>query len=109
KIKKKIRSFSDKILLREYFAANKGVKGIAYKEGSHFLRNIGVKGYAILDKHVVNSLFELGAIDSNKRPTNKRSYLELEQAMKRFAKKVKIDFDELDLLLWYGKTGEIIK
>ena len=108
-IKKKIKSFDNKLILREYFAENKGVKGIAYKEGSHFLRNIGFKGYAILDKHVVNSLFELGAIESNSKPVGKKSYLELEQKLKEFSNKIGIDFDELDLLLWYSKTGTIIK
>jgi N-glycosylase/DNA lyase len=108
-IKRKIRSFTDKKLLREYFAENKGIKGIAYKEGSHFLRNIGMKGYAILDKHVVNRLFQLGTIDSDKKPANKKSYLMLEEKMKSFSEKIGIDFDELDLLLWYSKTGEIIK
>jgi N-glycosylase/DNA lyase len=108
-IKKKIGSFSDKTLLREYFAGNKGIKGLAYKSASHFLRNIGIKGYAILDKHVINSLFELGAVKSGKMPANKKSYLEIERKMKSFANKIGVDFDELDLLLWYSKTGKIIK
>ena len=108
-IKKKIRSFSDKTSLREYFAGNKGIRGIGYKEGSHFLRNIGIKGYAILDKHVVNSLNELGVIKKNKSPTGKKRYLQIEDSMKRFADRIGIDFDELDLLLWYSKTGKIIK
>jgi len=29
--------------------------------------------------------------------------------MKDFARRIRIDFDELDLLLWYTKTGEILK
>jgi N-glycosylase/DNA lyase len=109
RIKAKIRSFSDNTLLREYFAENKGIKGIGYKEGSHFLRNIGFRGYAILDKHVVSSLNELGAIKTGKRPAGRKAYLEIESSMKKFADKIGIDFDELDLLLWYSKTGRIIK
>ncbi|HKY05577.1 MAG TPA: DNA lyase, partial [Blastocatellia bacterium] len=48
---------------RDFFAANKGVRGLGYKEGSHFLRNIGYRGYAILDKHVLARLSELGVLD----------------------------------------------
>ena len=33
----------------------------------------------------------------------------IEEKVKRFARSVGIDFDELDLLLWYTKTGEILK
>ncbi len=109
RIKEKIMSFPDDISRREYFAGNKGIKGIAYKEGSHFLRNIGMKGYAILDKHVISLLYQLGVIKEDKRPANRKSYLMIEERMKRFAKKIDIDFDELDLLLWYIKTGTIIK
>jgi len=109
RIKDRIRSFDDRILLREYFAENRGVKGIAYKEGSHFLRNLGFKGYAILDKHIINSLYELGVIDSDKRPSTKKRYIELEEKMAEFSNEIGIDFDELDLLLWYSKTGDIIK
>jgi thermostable 8-oxoguanine DNA glycosylase len=29
--------------------------------------------------------------------------------MKLFAESIGLDFDELDLLLWYTKTGEILK
>lgn len=108
-IKEKINSFPDRLSRREYFAENKGIKGIAYKEGSHFLRNIGFKGYAILDKHIVNSLYELGVIESDKRPSTKRRYIELEERLTQFAKEIGIDFDELDLLLWYSKTGDMIK
>ncbi len=109
RIKEKLLSFTDIFKRREYFADNKSVRGIGYKEGSHFLRNLGFKGYAILDKHVINSLYEVGAVESDKRPSTKKRYLALEAEMKTFSDKLGIDFDELDLLLWYSKTGEIIK
>ena len=44
--------------------SGKAVKGLGYKEASHFLRNIGVKGHAILDKHVMRCLAEIGVIDT---------------------------------------------
>jgi N-glycosylase/DNA lyase len=109
KIKDLIESFDDGLLLRDFFAANKGIKGIGYKEASHFLRNIGLKGYAILDIHILRSLHEFGLIDSSKPPTNRKKYLEVEQKLKEFAKMIDIDFDELDLLLWSDRTGEVLK
>jgi N-glycosylase/DNA lyase len=94
---------------RDFFAANKGVRGLGYKEGSHFLRNIGYRGYAILDKHVLARLAELGVLDNPRPPSSKKRYVETEEKMKLFAQTIEIDFDELDLLLWYTKTGEILK
>ncbi|MFC1716158.1 N-glycosylase/DNA lyase [Candidatus Poribacteria bacterium] len=108
-MKELIESFQDRIELRDFFAANKGIKGIGYKEGSHFLRNIGFKGYAILDKHILRSLHEFGVIHSPKPPTSRKKYLEIEVEMEKFAREAGIDFDDLDLLLWSNKTGEILK
>lgn len=104
-----IESFDDKIKLRDFFAANKGIKGIGYKEASHFLRNIGFKGYAILDKHILRSLHEFGVISSPDPPKSRSMYLAIEAGMKQFAKEIEIDFDDLDLLLWSNRTGEILK
>ncbi|MEK6962919.1 MAG: DNA lyase [Nanoarchaeota archaeon] len=104
-----LQSFQNPDELRDFFAANPGIKGIGYKEASHFLRNIGYKGYCILDKHILNSLFELEVIPKVERPANKKKYLDIEDKMKKFCKKVKIDVDEMDLLLWSLKTGEILK
>ena len=46
---------------------------------------------------------------NNNRPSSKEEYLRMEQEMKRFAKQIRIGLDELDLLLWSNKTGEILK
>jgi N-glycosylase/DNA lyase len=94
---------------RDFLAANRNVRGIGYKEASHFLRNIGYRGYAILDKHVLTRLAELEVIESPKPPSTKNGYLATEERLKSFADSIGIDFDELDLLLWYTKTGEILK
>ncbi len=105
----KIASFDDKNELREYFVKN--VKGFCFKEASHFLRNIGLRGYAILDKHILACLFEYGVVErlDQKSPKNRNEYLEIEEKMKRFSRKAGIDFDELDLLFWSSKTGKILK
>ena len=94
---------------RDFFARNPGVKGIGYKEASHYLRNIGYCGYAILDKHILRTLHECGVIDSPHPPATKKKYLAVEDGMRKFAADIRINFDELDLLLWSNKTGEILK
>jgi len=109
KIKELIESFNDKLKLRDFFATSKGIKGLGYKESSHFLRNIGFKGYAILDIHILRSLHEFGVIDNPKPPSTRNKYLEIEAKLKEFAKEIGIDFDELDLLLWSNRTGEVLK
>jgi N-glycosylase/DNA lyase len=109
-LRKRLRSFKDPIERRDWLAQEKQVKGLGYKEASHFLRNVGVKGHAILDKHVLRCLAEIGVIDSAKSPpSTRRKYLEVEQQLIRFARDIKVDFDELDLVLWSMKTGEVLK
>jgi N-glycosylase/DNA lyase len=109
-LREKLASFGDDMdARRDFFARNPGVKGIGYKEASHYLRNIGYRGYAILDKHILRALCECGVIDSPAPPATKKKYLAVEESMRKFASDIKIDFDELDLLLWSNKTGEILK
>lgn len=108
-LRKKLESFSDAQTCRDFFAANPAIVGIGYKEASHFLRNIGKRGYAILDRHILGCLCDLGVIDDPEPPHTKRKYLEIEARMKGFAEQAGFDFDELDLLLWSAKTGEILK
>jgi N-glycosylase/DNA lyase len=109
KLRRLIGSFDSRDSRRDFFAKNKGVKGIGYKEASHFLRNIGFSGYAILDKHILNSLREMGVISTRMRPTTRAGYLAIEKKLEHFAKEIGIDMDHLDLLLWSRKTGEILK
>ncbi|MBI5696705.1 MAG: N-glycosylase/DNA lyase [Nitrospirae bacterium] len=109
KLKDKLDSLTDFQERRDFFAANPGIKGIGYKEASHFLRNIGYKGYAILDKHIVNMLFELGVLPDNQRPNNRKKYLAIEERLREFCAETGIDMDEMDLALWSYKTGVILK
>lgn len=104
-IRKILNEFTDKFLLREFLVKN--IVGIGFKECSHFLRNIGYSGYAILDKHVISMLNLLDC--SVRKPKSKHEYCEIEKIMIDFAKRINIDIDELDLLFWSYKTGEIIK
>ncbi len=109
KLRRRLRGFSDPLERRDWLAQEKQVKGLGYKEASHFLRNIGVKGHAILDKHVMRCLCEVGVVDAPKPPSTRARYLAVEQELVRFAREIKVDFDELDLVLWSMKTGEILK
>jgi N-glycosylase/DNA lyase len=108
-LRKRLRSFRDPFERRDWLAQEKQVKGLGYKESSHFLRNIGVKGHAILDKHVMRCLAEVGVVDSAKPPQTRKKYLDVERELIHFAKDIRVDFDELDLVLWSMKTGEILK
>lgn len=84
----------DPLEAREFLVHN--FKGLGYKEASHFLRNIGYRGLAILDIHILSMLHRFGAIKTSERPKSRKEYFEIEEKMKRFAKRVGIDMDELD-------------
>lgn len=109
RLREKLESFENALERRDWLAGEKGIKGLGYKEASHFLRNIGLKGYAILDKHILRSLAELKIIDEPKPPYSRPKYLFIEQKLKDLSLHLEIDFDELDLVLWSMKTGEILK
>jgi N-glycosylase/DNA lyase len=92
--------------MREWLVRN--VKGLGYKEASHFLRNIGYTDVAILDFHVIDILERCGAIKRPKTLTKNR-YLEIERVLDGFAKKNGMNLAELDLYLWYVETGKVLK
>ncbi len=109
KLRKKLQSFNCGLERRDWLVREKGIKGLGYKEASHYLRNIGYTGYAILDKHVLNCMAELKLIDDPKPPNTRLRYLTVEETLRRLTKLTGIDFDELDLVLWSMKTGVILK
>ncbi len=109
KLREKLESFTDDMERRDWLVKEKGLKGLGYKEASHYLRNIGYKGYAILDKHILRSLAELKYIEEPTPPSTRTKYLATENKLKNLANDLKIDFDEMDLVLWSLKTGEILK
>ncbi|HLA95535.1 MAG TPA: hypothetical protein VK612_07430 [Pyrinomonadaceae bacterium] len=109
KLRAKLDSFDCSHARRDWLVREKGIKGLGYKEASHYLRNIGFKGYAILDKHVLRCLAELKIIDDPKPPNTRSRYLTVEEKLKNLTDATGIDFDEMDLVLWSMKTGEILK
>lgn len=106
-IKNIIKKFSDTQSAREWLVKN--VKGIGYKEASHFLRNVGFDGVAILDRHVLSVMHEHGMIDRAPITLTRKKYLEIEGTLKKLARRLGISLAELDLYLWYLKTGEVLK
>lgn len=109
RLRERLEGFTDPAERRDWLAREKGIKGLGYKESSHYLRNVGLRGYAILDKHILRCLFEVGVLDSPQPPATRARYLATESRLRDFAREVRIDFDELDLVLWSLKTGEILK
>lgn len=86
------------------------IKGLGYKEASHFLRNIGLcEDLAILDRHILKNLALLGVIKDVPTSPTKRMYLEIERKMTAFSQEAKIPMSHLDLLLWYKEAGEVFK
>ncbi len=105
-LKETIKNFKCSNKLREWLVKN--VKGLGYKEASHFLRNIGCFNFAIIDFHIINVLTEYKLIKKPKSLT-KRKYLEIEKVLSKIAKELNLKLGELDLYLWYLETGKILK
>ena len=107
--KKLFNSFDNKISLRNYIATNKSFKGLGMKASSHFLRNIGYNSLAILDFHILDIMREHKLISFSLKSLNMKRYLSIEKILKDFSQEIKIDLARLDLILWYIKTGTVIK
>ncbi len=108
RLKSHLNSFSNPFELREWMAEN--VKGLGYKEASHFLRNIGLgEEFAILDRHILRNLKDLGVLLEVPVSLTKKRYLEIEEKVRRFSRETGIPMGDLDLLLWSKETGWIFK
>lgn len=79
------------------------VKGFGMKESSHFLRNVGRKDIAILDRHVLRWLEHKGY---NFKP---RDYLKAEEVLRRIARDNGLSLAELDLIIWFEINGKVLK
>lgn len=107
-LREALAGFSGAAAAREWLVQN--VKGLGYKEASHFLRNIGLGGdLAILDRHILKNLALLGVIEEVPSSPTKKMYLEIERKMTAFSAEAKIPMGHLDLLLWYKEAGEVFK
>lgn len=108
KIKDIIQSFSDPEKIRDWLVKN--IKGMGYKEASHFLRNIGFgENLAILDRHILKNLNLIGIIDNIPKTLTRKRYMDIEKKMRLFSKSIGIPISHLDLLFWSKETGEVFK
>jgi N-glycosylase/DNA lyase len=107
-IKSRIRTFDSTSACRDWFVEN--IRGLGYKEASHFLRNIGLgENIAILDRHILRNLAMIGTIEDIPNSMSRKKYLDIERKMSEFSKQIHIPLSHLDLLFWYKETGEIFK
>ena len=85
------------------------IKGLGWKESSHFLRNVGYIDYAIIDRHVLNILIENSIIGKKPASLNRKNYESIEKLIKDISEVLDMSQAELDLYMWYMKTGEVLK
>jgi N-glycosylase/DNA lyase len=85
------------------------IPGLGLKESSHFLRNIGIRGLVILDRHILKHLKALKIIGRIPASLTPKRYYAIEKKWLKYSKEVGIPMDELDLLFWSMETGEIRK
>ncbi len=102
-----LHAAKDSYHLREWLVNH--VDGYGYKEASHFLRNIGHRNLAILDRHILKNLVCRGVIPELPVTLTKKRYLDIEQRFQAFAQQTGVSMDALDLLFWSTETGEIFK
>ncbi len=105
-LKSNIKTYKDLHKLREWIVKN--IKGLGYKEASHFLRNIGFTDYAIIDFHILDLLIKFNLIEKPKTLT-KTKYLEIEELLEKIAEGLNLNLAELDFYMWYMETGKILK
>ncbi len=107
-IKQKLIDAGDPKHMREWLVNN--IKGIGYKEASHFLRNIGFgDSVAILDRHILKNMKLLSIISEIPKTLSPKVYYELETKLIAFSKTICIPPDHLDFVLWYKEAGEVYK
>jgi len=99
------------ISARDWLVEN--IKGIGYKEASHFLRNVGYFDFAILDRHILRALKKEKIIPEVSKTLTRKRYLEYESQMRKLAQILKMSLAELDMYIFYiysgSKTNEILK
>lgn len=105
----KINELKDRPLeLREWIVEN--VKGIGWKESSHFLRNIGLgENLAIFDIHILRTMQTMQLIKSKDgepitSATGKR-YLEYEKIFQNLSKQHNLSPAHMDIAIWLMCSG----
>lgn len=106
-LRKKILGCRGSRKAREWLVEN--IRGLGWKEASHFLRNVGYENIAIIDRHVLNVLKEHKVINRIPKNLNEGKYLEMEKTLERVAEKLGMPLGELDLYLWFKETESVLK
>lgn len=101
-------TFNSAFEMREWIVKN--IRGMSYKEASHFLRNIGFgQELAILDRHILKNLVALDVIKEIPKTVTPKLYKEIEEKLKEYCKEIDIPMENIDLLLWYLEAKDIFK
>jgi len=106
-LKENVLRMGNAMAAREWLV--KEFKGIGWKEGSHFLRNVGFLDVAILDRHVLRVMSEHGLIEEEAKSLSKKKYLKHENILRKVSSELRMPLGELDLYLWYMKTKCVFK
>jgi N-glycosylase/DNA lyase len=107
KLRRTIYSFKDGRTARVWLVEN--VKGLGWKEASHFLRNTGFFDVAIIDRHVLRLMRSARLISKTPSTLAKKNYLTLEAILEKQARRLGMTLAELDLFLWSHETGVVLK
>jgi N-glycosylase/DNA lyase len=106
---RKFANIKDIIQKLPIFEARKfivdNIKGLGYKEASHFLRNVGYNDVAIIDRHILRFLYQEKLIKQIPKTISPKNYLEFEKILSKF----KIPQGKLDLMIWAKMTGKVLK
>jgi len=102
-IKTILTQFKNSQEARDFLVKN--IKGLGYKEASHFMRNVGYHDLAIIDRHILRFLLQQNLINQIPKTITKKKYLEFENILKSF----NIPQDKLDLMIWFKMTGSVLK
>lgn len=100
---------SEKDVFEKRLLLTEAINGFGMKESSHYLRNIGYRNIAILDRHILKHLVQCAVYKEAPKVSSVKSYIETETKFRRFAKSTGIDMDVLDILFWSYESGIILK
>lgn len=96
----------DQFEAREFLVNN--VKGLGYKEASHFLRNLGYFELAIIDRHILRYV-NTNLYVSVKKVDNKHRYLLVEGLLRAIASALNMQVGLLDLFIFFKQTQTLVK
>lgn len=106
-LKRTILSFPSAEDAREWLVEN--VKGLGYKEASHFLRNVGIADLAILDRHILRQMSSHGLVAGVPQSITPSYYLNAERQFRKLSGRCGMPPGEADLYVWYLQTGRVLK